>query len=632
MPPHGPRAIAKPKNAKGTLRRLIKYLGRSKRQLILVAVCILLATLASTTGTYLLQSAVDDYLQPLVKQASEGAQVDFMPYFRFLMILLCMYLAGAGAQFLYNRIMMLVSTGTLNHLRKEMFDHMEDLPIRYFDQRTHGEIMSRYTNDTDTLREFLSQSFPQAVSSAFSILFSLFYMVRLNVWMTLLVLALTPLMFKITATIGKKSGANFVAQQKAVGALNGYIEETIEGQKVVQVFCHEEKSIRDFTDKNEDVRVAGTRANTFASMLGPIMNNLGHTIYVIIALVGSIFIVNNAATLGMLIAFLPFTRQFSQPISNLSQQFNIIMQALAGAERIFELMDEPVEADNGYVTLVRCRKDENGNIVETPERTGMWAWKHPHQADGTVTYTELRGDVVFEHVNFGYVPEKTVLHDVSLYAKPGQKIAFVGSTGAGKTTITNLINRFYDIQDGKIRYDGINIEKIKKDDLRRSLGMVLQDTHLFTGTVRENIRYGKLDATDEDIVRAAKIANADFFISHLPEGYDTMLTGDGANLSQGQRQLLAIARAAVADPPVLILDEATSSIDTRTEALIEKGMDGLMRGRTVFVIAHRLSTVRNSQAIMVLENGVIIERGNHEQLLEQKGKYYQLYTGMFELS
>ena len=632
MPPRGPRAIAKPKNAKDTLRRLIRYLGRSRKQLILVACCILISTAASATGTFLLKPAVDGYLTPLVEQASQNLKVDLTPYLSFLMLLLAMYLAGAAAQFLSNRIMMMVSTGTLNHLRKEMFDHMEDLPIRYFDQRTHGEIMSRYTNDTDTLREFLSQAFPQAVSSALSILLSLAFMLNLNIWMTLLVLALTPLMFKITTTIGKKSGASFAAQQKAVGALNGYIEETIEGQRVVQVFCHEEKSIDEFTGKNEDVRVAGTRANTFASMLWPIMGNLGHAIYVLVALVGSIFIVNNAATLGTLIAFLPFTRQFSQPISNLSQQFSIIMQALAGAERIFELMDEPVEEDQGYVKLVRCRKDENGNIVETPERTGMWAWKHPHKADGTVTYTELRGDVVFEHVNFGYVPEKTVLHDVSLYAKPGQKIAFVGSTGAGKTTITNLINRFYDIQDGKIRYDGINIEKIKKDDLRRSLGMVLQDTHLFTGTVRDNIRYGKLDATDEEIRRAAKIANADFFIRHLPQGYDTMLTGDGANLSLGQRQLIAIARAAVADPPVLILDEATSSIDTRTEALIEKGMDGLMKGRTVFVIAHRLSTVRNSQAIMVLENGVIIERGNHEQLLEQKGKYYQLYTGMFELS
>ena len=631
MPPRGPRAIVKPKNAKGTLTRLMGYLRAHRVRLILVSVCILLSTLASTTGTYMLQSVVDDYLVPLVQQRAAGSAVDFGPFLRFLSTLLLMYVAGALAQFFYNRMMMIVSTSTLNFLRKEMFDHMEDLPIRYFDQRTHGEIMSRYTSDTDTLREFLSQSFPQAVSSAFSILFSLFYMIRLNVWMTLLILALTPLMFQITKKIGKSSGANFVAQQKAVGALNGYIEETIEGQRVVQVFCHEEKAKEAFEGKNEAVRAAGTRANTYASMLGPIMNNLSHIIYVLMALLGSILIVNGWATLGMLIAFLPFTRQFSQPISNLSQQFNIIMQALAGAERIFELLDEPVEEDRGYVTLVRARKDENGNIVECKERTGLWAWKHPHQ-DGTLTYTELRGDVVFEDVTFGYVPEKTVLHDISLFAKPGEKIAFVGSTGAGKTTITNLINRFYDIQSGKIRYDGINIEKIKKDDLRRSLAMVLQDTHLFTGTVRENIRYGKLDATEEEIQRAAKIANADFFIRHLPDGYDTMLTGDGANLSQGQRQLLAIARAAVADPPVLILDEATSSIDTRTEALIEQGMDSLMQGRTVFVIAHRLSTVRNSNAIMVLEKGNIIERGDHESLLEQKGRYYQLYTGMFELS
>ncbi|MBR1585218.1 MAG: ABC transporter ATP-binding protein [Clostridia bacterium] len=634
MPPRGMRPMAKPKNAKGTLTRLMGYLKPHRARLILVAACILISTLASTTGTYMLQSVVDDYLTPLVNQRAAGGVADFGPFLRFLTLLMLLYLSGAMAQFFYNRLMMMVSTSTLNFLRKEMFDHMEDLPIRYFDQRTHGEIMSRYTNDTDTLREFLSQSFPQAVSSAFSILFSLFYMVRLNIWMTLLILALTPVMFQITKKIGKSSGANFVAQQKAVGALNGYIEETIEGQRVVQVFCHEEKAKQAFDQRNEAVRVAGTRANTFASMLGPIMNNLSHIIYVIVALVGSLLIVHDpgTATLGMLIAFLPFTRQFSQPISNLSQQFNVIMQALAGSERIFELLDELVEEDEGYVVLVNAKKDAQGNITETSERTGLWAWKHPHRADGSVTYTELKGDVVFEDVTFGYVPEKTVLHNISLYAKPGQKIAFVGSTGAGKTTITNLINRFYDIQGGKIRYDGINIEKIKKDDLRRSLAMVLQDTHLFTGTVKENIRYGKLDATDEDVVRAAKIANADFFITHLPQGYDTMITGDGSNLSQGQRQLLAIARAAVADPPVLILDEATSSIDTRTEALIEKGMDGLMKGRTVFVIAHRLSTVRNSQAIMVLENGHIIERGDHDSLLAQRGKYYQLYTGMFELS
>ena len=628
MPPRGPKGIAKPKNAKSTLIRLIGYLKPNKGKLLIVTLLIILSTAASTVGTYLLKDVVNTYIEPLVGQTNP----DFAPFFHFLTLMLCMYVAGALSTFFYNQLMMIVSTGTLNIVRKQMFLHMEDLPIRYFDARTHGEIMSRYTNDTDTLREFLSQTFPQLVSSLCSVIMCLVFMFKLSLWLTLLVLVMIPLMLIITAKVGKLSGTSFMAQQKAIGGLNGYIEETIEGQRVVQVFCHEDIAKQDFDKRNEQVRVAGTRANTLAGLMGPIMNNLGHCYYVITALVGAVLIIKGNTDVGVLVSFLTFTKSFSQPISNLAQQFNTVMLALAGAERIFELLDEPVEVDEGYVRLVNAKKDAQGNITETEERTGLWAWKHPHSADGTVTYTELKGDVVFENVTFGYVPEKTVLHDISLYARPGEKIAFVGSTGAGKTTITNLINRFYDIQGGKIRYDGINIEKIRKDDLRRSLAMVLQDTHLFTGTVRDNIRYGKLDATDEEIYRAAKIANADFFISHLPDGYDTMLTGDGANLSQGQRQLLAIARAAVADPPVLILDEATSSIDTRTELLIERGMDALMKGRTVFVIAHRLSTVRNSQAIMVLENGRIIERGNHDSLIAQKGRYYQLYTGMFELS
>ena len=620
MPPRGPmRAPAKPKNAKDTFKRLLDLMKEYRTRLLLVVLCIIATTGISSLTTYMLQPVYATIGQLAEEYALTGVAPALNGLITLLSTMAILYLVSVSCTYFQNRTMLMVSTSVLNRVRKKMFDHMEDLPIRYFDQRTHGEIMSRYTNDTDTLREFFASTFPQAVNSLLSICFALFFMLRLSGWLTLLVILLMPLMMMITKTIGARSGKNFVAQQKAVGALNGYIEETIEGQRVVQVFCHEEKAMEEFEKRNEAVRIAGTRAHTFASLLGPIMNNLSHCNYVLVTLVGVIMIIvgkNNpdsifALEIATLLAFLPMIRQFSQPISNLAQQFNTVMLALAGAERVFELMDEP---------------------VETEERTGMWAWKHPHKADGTVTYTELKGDVVFEDVTFGYVPEKTVLHNISLYAKPGQKIAFVGSTGAGKTTITNLINRFYDIQGGKIRYDGINIQKIKKDDLRRSLAMVLQDTHLFTGTVRDNIRYGKLDATDEEIERAAKIANADFFIRHLPQGYDTMLTGDGANLSQGQRQLLAIARAAVADPPVLILDEATSSIDTRTELLIERGMDALMHGRTVFVIAHRLSTVRNSQAIMVLENGHIIERGDHDSLIAQQGKYYQLYTGMFELS
>lgn len=635
MPPQRMRGNAKPKDTKASLRRVMQYLKPFKAQLVLVAFCILISTATSTAGTYLLRNVINEFLEVTGQHWQDIGALG-----QFVLAMLLMYAAGAMSTFIYSQVMMRVSTKALNTVRKDMFDHMEDLPIAYFDRHTHGEIMSHYTNDTDTLREFMSQTLPQVFTSVFTIIFAAFFMISLNGWLMILVLILMPIMMFLTAKIGKMSGKNFVSQQKAIGRINGYIEETISGQRVVQVFCHEEKAMEDFERYNEEVRQAGTRANTFASILGPIMNNLSHFYYVITALVGAIMVVVGktnpgsvfATDVGTLISFLTFTRTFSQPISNLAQQMNTVMLALAGAERIFEMMDEQPEEDEGYVTLVNARKDENGNITECEEHTGIWAWKHPHNESGTVTYTELKGDVQLEGVNFGYVPEKIVLKNVSLYARPGEKIAFVGSTGAGKTTITNLINRFYDIQEGKIRYDGINITKIKKDDLRRSLAMVLQDTHLFTGTVRDNIRYGKLDATEEEIRRAAKIANADFFISHLPNGYDTMLTNDGANLSQGQRQLLAIARAAVADPPVLILDEATSSIDTRTEALIEKGMDGLMNGRTVFVIAHRLSTVRNSEAIMVLENGEIIERGNHETLIEQKGKYYQLYTGMFELS
>ena len=629
MPPRNMKPTAKPKDLKGTVKRLLSYLSGSKAQLIVVAVCIIISALVSAVGTYMMKDIIDVYIKPLIGQENPN----FTQLLYVVCFMLLIYLAGTVATYINNRVMMKLSTGTLNKIRKELFDHMQSLPIRFFDTHTHGELMSRYTNDTDTLREFLSQSLPQTFSSTLTLIVTLIMLIRLSPLLTLILICLLPLNMVVIRAIGSRSGRYFAQQQKAVGAVNGYIEEMIAGQKVIKVFNHEKKAQQEFDRRNEELQHAATQANTLASILMPIMANLGNIQYVIIAVIGGILVLNHqVSSVGTLVAFMQFARNFSMPITQLSQQFNTILQAMAGAERVFAVLDEEPEQDNGYVALVNARRDEHGNLTECAERTGLWAWKHPHSADGSVTYAEWKGDVVFENVVFGYVPEKIVLHDISLYARPGQKIAFVGSTGAGKTTITNLINRFYNLQSGKIRYDGINIEKIKLPDLRKSMGMVLQDTHLFTGTVRDNIRYGKLDATDEEIEKAAKIANADFFIQHLPDGYDTMLTNDGANLSQGQRQLIAIARAAVADPPVLILDEATSSIDTRTEALIERGMDELMKGRTVFVIAHRLSTVRNSQAIMVLENGRIIERGNHEDLIAQKGRYYQLYTGKFELS
>ena len=621
----GPRkqSFAKPKNAKGTFRRILTYFRPYRLQLVLVLIGLLASVAANIAGTYMLVPIINEYIVPWIGNANP----DFTGLIGQLTVMAAVYTIGILGTFMYNRLMINVSTGTLTRLRLEMFTKMQTLPISYFDKRTHGEIMSTYTNDTDVMREMISQGLPSFISSAVRIVGVFTMMIVLNPILTGIAILMLVIMMLITKTIAGRSGRFFKARQDSVGKVNGYIEEMIEGQKVVKVFCHEQAVNSRFDELNETLRRNTAAASTLASIMGPIMNNLSHVTYAIIAASGGLLGVAGIIDIGTLGAFLQYTRSFSMPVAEISQQANNVLSALAGAERIFALLDEKAEEDEGDIVMVNARVNEKGELEECSERTEIWAWEKP-----TGELIRVRGDVRFENVTFSYDGKVDVLKNVSLYAKPGQKIAFVGSTGAGKTTITNLINRFYDIQSGRITYDGIPIRQIKKASLRGSLGMVLQDTHLFTGTVRENIRYGRLDATDDEIVSAAKLANAHYFISHLPEGYDTVLTADGANLSQGQRQLIAIARAAVADPPVLILDEATSSIDTRTESLIEKGMDSLMKDRTVFVIAHRLSTVRNSDAIMVLEHGEIIERGNHDELIKQQGKYYQLYMGMFELS
>ncbi len=632
-PPRGPggmmaRGMPKKKVKKGTMKRLISYITKgNKLKLFAVIVCISFSTAANIASSLFIQTLIDDYIEPMIKAANP----DWGGLLGAIIKMAALFLSGIAATYIQTLIMVNVSQGVLRTIRDDMFSHMQTLPIKYFDTHTHGDIMSHYTNDTDTLRQMISQTIPQTVSSAITVVSVFVTMCIKSLYLTAFVVASVALMFFITGKVAGKSGKYFVKQQRSLGDVNGYVEEMVTGQKVIKVFCHEEETKKEFDEKNEELFENAYKANKYANLLGPINNNLGHLQYVLLAVIGGLLAVGGIGglTMGAVAAFLQLSRSFVNPINQLSQQINAVVMALAGAERIFELMDEKSEDDDGYVTLVNA-KIENGNIIETKEHTGHWAWKHPH-GDGTITYTELKGDVVLDDVDFSYDGEKTVLHNVSLYAQPGQKVAFVGATGAGKTTITNLINRFYDIADGKIRYDGINVNKIKKSDLRRSLGIVLQDTNLFTGTVMENIRYGNLDATDEQVYNASRLANADDFIRRLPEGYNTLLTGNGANLSQGQRQLISIARAAVADPPVMILDEATSSIDTRTEALVQRGMDALMKGRTVFVIAHRLSTVQNSDAIMVLEHGRIIERGNHDKLIEEKGKYYQLYTGAFEL-
>lgn len=632
--PKGPRRgqmgpMPKLKNPGKLVKRLLGYmLKRYWFHYLVVIVCIIVSAIANVQGYMFLGTLIDDYIKPFIGTENP----DFSGLLSAITKMAVIYGIGIVANFLQARIMVNVSQGTMKELRTDVFGHMESLPIKYFDTHAHGDIMSVYTNDIDTLRQLISQSIPQTISALASIISVLVSMIKLNIPLTLVSLLMVFVMMMVTKKVGGKSAGYFVKQQNSIGGVNGYIEEMLEGQKVVKVFCHEEENKERFNTLNDELFHSSSNANVYANILMPIMGNLGNITYVLIAIVGSALAISGISgvfTLGNLVSFLALNKSFNQPVSQVSMQINSIVMAMAGAERVFALLDEEPEADNGYVELVNA-KEENGELVETKEHTGLWAWKHFHQADGTTTYKKLEGDVVFDDVDFGYTDEKIVLHNIDIYARPGEKIAFVGATGAGKTTITNLINRFYDLQDGKIRYDGINVNKIKKADLRKSLGVVLQDTQLFTGTVMENIRYGRLDATDEEVKAAARLANADYFINLLPKGYDTLLTGNGGNLSQGQRQLLAIARAAVADPPVLILDEATSSIDSRTEKIVQEGMDRLMKGRTVFVIAHRLSTIMNSDVIMVLDKGRIIERGNHDSLIKKKGIYYQLYTGLLE--